>query len=677
MRDTRFDLDRSVSWSRHRSIEQGRLVEREPWFTAGVVTLRDWYQYHMRDAQIDDAESYVLAPDDELRMSLSSIAAMPSDLVSALMNWSSNYNALGDDPEAGWMWGTALAQAGVALITMGAAFEHSWRTAARRAAAGEAYLDVLAAALGGEFGPTVLSMMRTIVDRARTLQGCFVPGHRREQFPSALKKWRDEAQFFDLWQTRALQEFGANCDEMWLLDAMRRHDRRLYLESLEDTANPLSIQEALGVPAIVEDIEEILALLADAPAAATQSASGPAPNEWTHRLTAALLLEIVLAHAERLIRLLLPVYASGPSTPQAQALIDQDLPDRFHRVLETILTRDDGTFLAIHWILHLAHILAHSQWPTPRSAADLAVPVIAEALVRRNIGETAFRAVVPDVFRQLESGAPRYPHVNDVDVLLALVAMNNARPDRDAAVADNARLLALLNALLIQNGSGLTPISVAGIPTWCHVYGALLFLRTQHPHESWRASWDLIKEQRRKLFYRAYTRDLSADIPSLFAMCTGIAALLLLHDDDVTESAATLAFWQQMYEASLSMVLRLGSWGKEWARADEWRRILITLIGLLPRVAQRSNDTFDDSALLSTVLRRQGGDDELVINSIVRLYENAVPSRILLDAIAQAEMNLEEIVNRYSAFLGVPGCPVAIYDGRNALAVCQTILRTP
>lgn len=300
MRDTRFDGDNNGSGHRHRLIEQGRLVVANPSFLSAVQVLNAWCVRiigNLDATGMTDEERWVI-PDSALRENLLQVGDIPPERVHALVAWRPYELAEPADPQIDWIWGTALAKASIDLAQNIYALLFAGRMVAFRPAAAESYLDGLALEFGGDQCQRLILAMRSIVDRVRSLRGCQARGDQRERFEMALATWREHVGMVNVWDTKPLEFYSVLFHEVWLLDAVRRHDRAMYLMMLNDTDNPLAIKEALEMPRVVEDFDEILSLLADAPPIETTPVPDlPAPDDatsnpraWTHCLVAPLLL---------------------------------------------------------------------------------------------------------------------------------------------------------------------------------------------------------------------------------------------------------------------------------------------------------------------------------------------------------------------------------------------------
>lgn len=416
----------------------------------------------------------------------------------------------------------------------------------------------------------MLAKMSHIAARTRSLDACFVLPRVRDSYPDIIDTWRNHARVDDIWDLRRLEELGGSCNEVWLLDAVRRYNRSLYLDLLEQTCHPLAIQQAFGAPSISEDISELQELLAAAPLTCTTSSDAPFSGEWLRHLTAPLLLEAALRQAERLAHLMQNP-AFGPTSQEELEVFQQDLTDRFRGLVNTLLNRSDGQYLAGHWALHLADRLAHLPWPAPFTPVSIALQVLTEALATAGIAATAFEAAIPvmDAFG------------SSLGVLMVLIALRRPPNVGDAYSGEKTPAYTSLRTILDTYPGDLSSARDTNPPSWVHAYTAMLFVEAPAPCERWNTAWANLASQRHEMLFNTGLSRLHADEPSLFLLYVGIAALRCLLTDETSEPDEIMSLWQRLFDVALAIALCLGTWSK-LPSADRWRRALIVLWTLLP-----------------------------------------------------------------------------------------------
>lgn len=421
-RDTLFDID-AVSRYHHQAIERGREARRSDALLSATQSIAAWCATALRQEGSADG-SHALIPDAALRSSLGSIDGLSPDQEAALLGWLPHYSPEDARPEIDHVWGAGLAAAGIVVMSNPDQFEWTWRTATRCVVAADAFLLELASALGGESKAQMHTTLQRVARDIRALDNCVVLGSDREILTARLAEWRDDADFQRVWD---LSQFSVRCEEAWLLEAMLRHDHRRYVGLLEETLNPAVVRDALR--AAEEDAGTILDLLAVAPPVYRASPADPTASGRIGNITAPLLLDALINHAQRLIGLLHPTFVSGPPTVEAKALIVQHLPALLQRAIEIVLQRDDGEFLAIQWLVHLAHRSGSTPWTYPPTAATVALQAVAPIMARSGIDERMVRTLLPETIVGVTPGN-RQPRVTAVDLFMALVAMHGEQVER-------------------------------------------------------------------------------------------------------------------------------------------------------------------------------------------------------------------------------------------------------
>ncbi len=628
------------------------------------------------DSSTGAADEAVILPDESMSKALSTIESMPDNRVRSIVEWTPHDTYVTDAPEIDWVWGVALAKAAEILVADFDDMAYTWRTAEHRDAAREAYLATIASALNGGGQASMLAVMREIVERIHTLEGCYTLPNRRGLFQRALADWWHDASMPDIWNMRQLEEVASNCHEVWLLDAVRRHDRSLYVELLEDTHDPVVAKHILLTPDVVEDGDEILNLLAVAPLVRSGITPIDPLGEWNHRIAAPSLLEVTIEHARRLAGLVLHNQLTTSPAPEDIARFTHDLEGFFDRTAAVVMGRNDGIALAAEWMLHITREVSHTSWDGTLVPERIALHTVGRHLVTQGMDEEALQRNLIEL-RHATLG---------VDALLALIVLSYERDqsvianlpemDREPVVATRNTLLSNIFADLLHRGDrDLSYHRNASPPSWSHAYTGLLFARTVDPRQDWQATWLRLAEQRRRIYYLRYGQDGPMDEPSLYVLYAGIAGvqwLLTVQDEGSVETAAHL--WDCMYEASLAVTLRLGTYHKRWPSADEWRRATLMLVVLLPHVTRHASDRLWNIDRVDTLLRDLGGDDELVVQSLSLLRRNGMSNTEIRGAARQAGIDLGAIVARYAEISGDQRFVSMRHRHPNPLDDCRILL---
>jgi len=691
MRDERFYQNQPGSQYWDALIVHGRQATGAPWFADVVETVYTWYLASARTTNGTD----LLAPDDDVRARLAAIVSLPHVMVPHLLAWWHEYPPREDDDpadtqrrtreevqawearqaQAAWVWGIALARAAPQFAAHADAFERTWQMAASEHVAAEAFIEVLAAACRADRESPLRTRLSAIPGRVRSLRSCHVLHGSREDLAAALDLWWATAHVHDIWDRRAIERFPVSCAEVWLLDALRRDHKDLYLHLLEETRNPHVVGHMLGAPCIMEDVDEILALLAAAPPVLTSLTSA---TSWNHNVTALVLLEVVATHATTLIRLVSNHTRDDPPSDLAE-IVDKDVPRLIKRVVEGLLQRDDGTFLAVNWMIHRTHALEGTARRNKVSPEAVVVEAMAGALAAHDIGEPEFRRIWPDAFSDvrvmvddmgtIQARGPR--SVYETDAVLALLAVARHGSDHVAATATMTGLLPVFEALLAQRDPGIGSIRETEAPSQRQLYAAILVVAAVDPDQTWCQLWNDVAEQRRRQLYQSYTHDYLADETSLFVLHVGIAALVWTYVDDGTHNDDVRRLWDHLFDAALSVVIRQRSWQK----GDRWRAAVSLVVAHLPHVLDRIGGNRADAHQLSSALRRLGGDDELVMEAVAALYHSGIAITDMMAALTLSEIHLDQIVARCDAMIERQAKTRVYGMPPTALDECRTIIR--
>ena len=193
--------------------------------------------------------------------------------------------------------------------------------------------------------------------------------------------------------------------------------------------NPLAIRDALLFRDIVEDFDELLALLDVAP-----PAYGPAEGDAWACPVAPMLLEVALQHATKLL-------APFSRTPRDEVVYTQlcaDLAARMDLLAQSIAHRADGPRLAADWSIRLVRIKTQlNAWAA--LPASMAMKAMIETFGSTEESATTviesfprIPALSPGELQELRgSGVGRTPRgvTPGMDILIARMTMKACRQD--------------------------------------------------------------------------------------------------------------------------------------------------------------------------------------------------------------------------------------------------------
>ena len=175
------------------------------------------------------------------------------------------------------------------------------------------------------------------------------------------------------------------------------------------------------------------------------------------------------------------------------------------------------------------------------------------------------------------------------------------------------------------------------------------------------------------MLHGIYTHDHAADHPSLFLLCTGMALLERLCSGQAEDDDSAMRLWDRLYEASVSIVLRL-AWLAPWPRDERWRGTIPLLLAWFPHAARRAGADPADPDRPAALLGRLGGDDALVVEGAATLHLNGVPATTVVDAVARTGSRLDDIVARRAGQADTRRPITAAESPLDALDVCGTIV---
>lgn len=392
-----------------------------------------------------------------------------------------------------------------------------------------------------------------------------------------------------------------------LVRVLRPLDRSQYLELLEDTALPLALHHEFYAHDVVENLDEILALLCVAPSIQMVDPSGG--MTWNGKIAAPILLTVGHEHAVRIGR------------PKDGRQIDRDemnrkVHDVFVKLTDVLLEREDGKFLGLQWLGYLIgeegrrQSRASHQW----SPIPTAIDVLTEAMAAKGYGLTdaldAFHEILPspnglEVMRLSRVGKKKWGRgTSGTDAFLAAVLLEQADVHGNREF-DATNLLLLYRSLLIQRDRGLDIFSDADFPTWRNWQPAALYACLKDPRQEWQDVWQSLSEQRRRS--RHVLDDRGADDPSFFHICLGLSLIDWLLTPKFSKPQQALCCWRAVFDATFCMSLSV-----HFFQANRWRHALAKLFARLPHVLRASNSETSYAIEVARELARLGGDDELL-----------------------------------------------------------------
>jgi len=623
MRDPRFHSIAHTLWSG--LIAQGRPVEKEIWFSTLVNQLRSILSHSgcREDRDVLTFDKSILT---ERWISLHSEGTVvPANILNAL---EPSFESAATDEvtaQAAWCWGVALGKC-TSEVTGEKELRRLLNTASRDFVMEQAFLEHTACLLHEQSQP-LLAAMNESIEHLVTNPSDFVLGRFKEGFAKILEVWNRKPSYeaFDL---TSLESEPFDYEFVGLIDQLRTIDRLEYLLWLASLRNPLVIRDSLLFRDIVEDFDEILALLDAAPLAY----GSPEDDTWTCPV-APILMEVALQHATTL----LTPFARLPRDEMAYTRLCADLAERMDLLARSIARRTDGLRLAANWIMRLVRLKTQlNAWAA--LPASMAMKALIQAFGSSEENAATVIRWLPhipslstsELQKLRESGVGRIPTgiTPGMDVLIARLSMKAFRQDTKSFDDE----LQLFESLSLLRDPGLhDPMNA--IPTWRHELISCAFSSTD-PAATWKRHWDQLEEQRLRSRYSTFTNDYSANNASLF-LCAVAISLLGRNED------AKLALWNELYVAVWFRTLLYGL----QVEGRSWRYLFVLLMGTLPRHLDLATST--GISKLSDIVAVFAEDEELSIQTLAHLFRAGIGAELLMNATAQAQVDLQSKLGRF------------------------------
>ena len=261
-----------------------------------------------------------------------------------------------------------------------------------------------------------------------------------------------------------------------------------------------------------------------------------------------------------------------------------------------------------------------------------------------------------------------------VDALLAFLALRVEQIEQHECADESLRLKDTLIAVLGRDDVDVGAARDTNPPSWIHAYAAIPFAWVPEPDQAWHEAWTRLAEQRVRMIYSTNLAYLGADEPSLFLLYSGMATLQMIGAGERERTSVLPLLWDRLFDATLSVTLRLGSLFKRHS-ADRWRRTVVGLCARLPDVSRWAGGGLPDVKKLGTVLSRLGGDDGLMIECVAYLHYAGIPGQDLIDAMAGFGSSLEETLAHHLGFLDSQHPTPAVHGMFNPIDECREILK--
>lgn len=432
--------------------------------------------------------------------------------------------------------------------------------------------------------------------------GKLVYEQEREPFDRYVREWRESPSIVDLWRGHPADQFLPIFDRLDFVDAVLDAVPDQTLPVLDRLRFPQPLNSILSIDSIRHDGDKIIELIQLAPRSFDRG------GKWNGSLLALLLLKEADNHCRNLWR---AVHRDGTDL--------EEVRDRLHswiaQLAAIVLGRDDGRFLATHWLRMKSMDERLERRSGGRGGAFLPqlemIGWIGDGLVDAGLrGQDISNA--PRRSRGNVKGGLLRPgdEAGDLDAL-ALTAMldqlsENAKLDRQV-------LLSGLDVLLGSRNLGFEVEATLDVGLVGFVDLRIGYLlATEDGPDRWKRSWELLTEQRRDVQHWRHTKDSSALAPSLFLVRAGLAALDWLCSESSVRGEVVETLWRTMFDAVRECWLTISV----AHLADAIERDIGRLFSRHPTVFGASAAKPDSnrvySQLLADHLGTLGGDDVLM-----------------------------------------------------------------
>lgn len=650
MKDARLVADYQYAKQRESHIADGRAASLAPWFeqvVAAIVNSPLLINFKSKMESCTGTENIVeqikKADRSELPgQAVAIIEGLPSGFIEEIDAVSNgDYEA---SNQAAWVWGVALARICIGANSNGKLLETCYLIA-RDEVSSEAFLDEISSVLAQEDYEYIYSALNDLVTYIAEQPEKYAAARDREQYRQVVLDWKVETNLSEVWSFRAFEYFPYYCEPIGVLEAVRRSDPDRYLQLLEVIALPPVIEGAFSRLDISYDFDVILQLLSIAPP--TFESDGDS-QVWNRKLTAPILLERGLEHVRNVANVI--CRSHDEELDNAESIRDREVLSLLHRFTEVLLGRQDGTFLAVHWMCYLIGMNGPKPWGNPVRWTPIptAIEAMASGLYAKRIKLEDIINLLPQYslpndndlkkFRQSGVGdLNRYAKPSGLDILLAYLWIANQTESKSSYEDETS--LSFFESLLVRQDGGLFITLPEACPTDREYYPALLYATQNQPVDAWTKSWTLLAEQRRLFRHRwADTSVPRSEDPSFFLANVGLAAVDWLISPEIAKSEQALPLCRAIFDAVFNVVITPPSFNKE-----RWHNLIAKLFCRLPHVSDRS----DRSSLVVEYLIRLGGDDKLFIWSLANACQNGANISDVTQKIEHLGAYLKERLEAY------------------------------
>ncbi|MBF8274643.1 MAG: hypothetical protein HW380_3748 [Magnetococcales bacterium] len=625
------------------ALNQGRETEKEQWFIALINQVMRWFRHHVETCASNPSYPWELdlllhrLPEDSAigaSLTLKNIPYEPNDFNGLVAQ-----SALNESPGPQWVLGSALAQVVIDDPKNEKLLAGTWSVARWGSVTAAGFLENLQKKLNAE-SPLWSSLERLVSDCGKNPHE-LAPRDQRESLKEAIARWFQKSDPIGIWLNDFHHfELMFHRHDLGMVRAFLEKDARRTLQLLDGLHLPPLIQSALEDALRYEQSDQLLSLLAQAPQLA--ESHGTAAWVLNRPTIAGTLLELWFQSHALKIKNEKDVLGWRTS-----------LPGKADELSATLLGREDGEFLAVHWLTYLVyhdHRFHHpDRFVKKETPPQVVIDRLAKAMAGKGITLANFSGVGPSPVDEAElqemretgkrppdfSGAP----LTRMDAFIAACHVHFA--DDLKRVPDDDYLNHLQQLLYAWDG-GLYAFPTAPLPSHRHWMPALLLVNADHPIQAWQSLWFSLGNQRLRRRFRFLNETGSRnDEPSQYVAALGLAASDWLASSEINKPVQADELLACLFDVLFSETVH----GP--LPSVEWHRVIILII--ITRLALRANQSGAESRAgcdgnLTEALYRLGGDDAWLIQVLVTMENNGISPVIIQEILERARIDIQPIL---------------------------------
>lgn len=404
--------------------------------------------------------------------------------------------------------------------------------------------DALTAALSPALGKdepalrAMLGYLRECVDDINENPGKFVCASDLEPFDRYVREWRANPSIADLWRRSAGEQFLPSFDRLDFVDAVLRAAPAETLRVLDSLRFPQPLDWIVDDDSIRHDRDRMIDLIREVPSSTDRD------GIWNGSVLVLLLLREADNHCRDLWR---TIHQDDADAGKAQELLHSWLT----QLAVVVVGRDDGMFLAAHWLLMKSMDERFERGSRVEGTLPQLEMVgwIGSGLVEAGLrGRDIASALHPNVESSPGGGSLRgCEEAARLDTFALTELLDRLHDD---TMPDSRTLLSQLDVLLDDRDLGFEVEATFDVGITGFVDSSIGYLlAVEDCTDRWKQSWDLLAEQRRVVQHWRHTEDSNALAPSLFLVRAGLAALDWLCSESFDRREDAEVLWREMFDA--------------------------------------------------------------------------------------------------------------------------------